>query len=130
MGIKAQVEGYEAFKSKTAEMEKLDGTLVILFSGSKDPSTGKSWCPDCVTAEPIVTSALDEAMKENKNINYLYVAVGERNYWKSQDCHFRTDSKTKLKSIPTLIRWDNPSIRLDEDNCGKQEMVQMFFEEL
>ena len=28
-------------------------TIYAIFSGGKDPATGKSWCPDCVTAEPV-----------------------------------------------------------------------------
>ena len=29
------------------------GDVFVLFSGSKDES-GASWCPDCVTADPVV----------------------------------------------------------------------------
>ena len=43
-GYKAWTEFVEANSSKT---------IYALFSGGKDAATGKSWCPDCVTAEPV-----------------------------------------------------------------------------
>ena len=43
-GYKAWTEFVEANSSKT---------IYALFSGGKDATTGKSWCPDCVTAEPV-----------------------------------------------------------------------------
>ena len=48
-----KVEGFEAFKSKVEELAKTGGDVFVMFSGSKD-SNGVSWCPDCVTAEPVV----------------------------------------------------------------------------
>lgn len=43
-GYKAWTEFVQANASKT---------IYALFSGGKDAATGKSWCPDCVTAEPV-----------------------------------------------------------------------------
>ena len=43
-GYKAWTEFVQANSSKT---------IYALFSGGKDAATGKSWCPDCVTAEPV-----------------------------------------------------------------------------
>ena len=30
------------------------GSALFLFFGAEDPKTGDSWCPDCVTADPIL----------------------------------------------------------------------------
>ena len=49
-----KVEGFEAFKAKLSELTAGGGDVFVMFSGSKDAS-GVSWCPDCVTAEPIVS---------------------------------------------------------------------------
>ena len=49
-----KVEGFDAFQAKISELTELGGDIFVYFSGAAD-STGKSWCPDCVTAEPIVT---------------------------------------------------------------------------
>lgn len=34
--------------------------LFIVFTGEKLETTGKSWCPDCVVAEPILKAALEK----------------------------------------------------------------------
>ena len=49
-----KVEGYDAFKAKISELASAGGDVFVMFSGSKD-ARGVSWCPDCVTAEPVVT---------------------------------------------------------------------------
>ena len=50
----SKVEGFDAFKAKLSELTADGGDVFVMFSGSKDAS-GVSWCPDCVTAEPIVS---------------------------------------------------------------------------
>lgn len=45
---KVEVHGYDALK------EALNGKsmrTIILFVGSVDPQSGKSWCPDCETGK-------------------------------------------------------------------------------
>ena len=50
-----KVEGFDAFKAKLSELTAAGGgDVFVMFSGSKDAS-GVSWCPDCVSAEPIVS---------------------------------------------------------------------------
>ena len=49
-----KVEGFDAFKAKVSELSSAGGDLFVMFSGSKD-ARGVSWCPDCVSAEPVVT---------------------------------------------------------------------------
>ena len=44
------VEGYAAWSQFVKENDGKD--IFALFCGGKDES-GKSWCPDCVTAEPV-----------------------------------------------------------------------------
>ena len=45
------LDGYDACLSKLESFSK-DQTVFVLFTGSKD-SAGNSWCPDCVTGNPI-----------------------------------------------------------------------------
>lgn len=115
-----KVEGYEAFM---AEIEKHKAKVVYaLFSGSKD-ANGKSWCPDCVTAEPIVYGALDDAPSDAV---FIYCGVGERDFWKDQQNVFRTS--LKLKSVPTLMKWGTPC-KLEEDQCASVNLVSELFSE-
>ena len=103
-GYKAWTEFVQANASKT---------IYALFSGGKDAATGKSWCPDCVTAEPVsywynvnvtlitglcirlrsfnahfkvVTGELD---KLPEGSTFVYVDVGGRDYWKNKSNEFR-----------------------------------------
>ena len=58
MVVKHKVEGFEAFVAKAEELSAdKSKTLIIMFSGTKDEN-GKSWCPDCVVAEPVVDECL------------------------------------------------------------------------
>ena len=51
----SKVEGFEAYKAKLSELTAGGGgDIFVMFSGSKD-SNGVSWCPDCVSAEPVVS---------------------------------------------------------------------------
>lgn len=118
-----EVEGYENFCQKITELEK-NGKVIVMFAGSLD-DTGKSWCPDCVVAEPVVESVI-KVSKED--FYFLVVRVGARNEWKAPDCPFRKDKRTLLKSIPTLLEWGQQK-RLEESECAKQDLVEMLLEE-
>ncbi|XP_047482430.1 thioredoxin domain-containing protein 17-like [Penaeus chinensis] len=122
---KIEVEGFDAFV-EAVESSKASGKPVfVLFSGSKTAG-GVSWCPDCVTAEPVVKGAVDKAAPEDSV--FIYVGVGGRDFWKDPNCVFRTDARTKLKSVPTLMKYGTPQ-RLEEEQCAKVDMVEMLFED-
>uniref|UniRef100_A0A0M3HPT3 Thioredoxin domain-containing protein 17 n=1 Tax=Ascaris lumbricoides TaxID=6252 RepID=A0A0M3HPT3_ASCLU len=101
---KVAVEGYEALK-KAIEGSKT--RTVILFTGSKD--SGKSWCPDCVAAEPVIAKVIGELSGSNfaneHDIRFIECSVGPREYWKDAKNPFRTDDHFKLSCIPTLIEY-------------------------
>ena len=68
--------------------------------------------------------------KESKTpVNFLYVGVGDRTFWKDQSNIFRTSPLTKLKSVPTLFKWGSPENRLEEEKCAKPDFVSMLLEE-
>ena len=94
--------------------------ILLIFSG-------KSWCPDCVIAEPVIESTLEKEAKEPTN--YLYVGVGGLAFWKDPKCIFRTDPMTKLKSVPTVFKWGSPENRIEEEKCAKADFVAMLFDE-
>ena len=149
MLTKHSVEGFEAFQAKAEELGKEDKPLYVYFSGSKTSDgkyanvqvenqfsseikivtfvLGKSWCPDCVTAQPVVESTLEKDVKVPTN--YLYVGVGDRSFWKDQSCIFRTSPLTKLKSVPTLFKWGCMENRLEEDKLFKPDMITMLLED-
>ena len=80
-----KVEGFPAFEAKLSELLAAGGDIFVMFSGSKT-AAGESWCPDCVTAEPVVTACLASA---ESGSHFLYVGVGDRATWKDPQCIFR-----------------------------------------
>ena len=119
------VQGFENFMSKVSELEKQGKEVYCLFSGTKD-ANGKSWCPDCVTAEPVVRGCLKNMPEAAV---FLYCQVGERDYWKNKSNEFRVHPKLKLTRVPTLMRWGAPNEKLVEENLFKPDMINMMFED-
>lgn len=76
---------------------------LFLFFGSEDPATGASWCPDCVTADPVLRATLAKAAPE---LTVYECPVGERSAWKGQMEHpYRVLPAFRIARIPTLIRF-------------------------
>nr|ABK63289.1 thioredoxin-related protein 14 [Branchiostoma belcheri tsingtauense] len=122
MVVSEKVEGLSAFLEV---VEKHKGkTIFALFTGSHD-AQGKSWCPDCVAADPVVEECVKGAPEDAV---FITCSVGDRAMWKDQQNEFRTHPKLKLTSVPTLMRWETPQ-RLMEEDCAKSSLVSMLFEE-
>lgn len=121
---KHNVAGFDAFITL---IEKLSATvgeqaIGVYFTGAKK-ADGISWCPDCVVAEPIVMAALERIEQPT---HFVYVDVGDRAFWKNTTNPFRTDKRTHLSVIPTLLRWRQPQ-RLEGEQLLKSELLDMFF---
>ncbi|XP_046965352.1 thioredoxin domain-containing protein 17-like [Vanessa cardui] len=120
----ANIKGFEEFVKYTETIDDNGPQVLFYFSGSKLPN-GNSWCPDCAVAEPMVRAFLNEL---NKNIIFVFVDVGDREYWKDRACPFRTDTRSKLLVIPTIIKWKGVQ-RLEGSQCGQRDLLQMLFED-
>ncbi|XP_077995571.1 thioredoxin domain-containing protein 17-like [Glandiceps talaboti] len=120
---KVSVEGLDAYLEKVEEY-KNKPCVYAYFSGSKGED-GKSWCPDCVAAEPVVEKHLPEAPEDAV---FIYCSVGGRAFWKDPNNRFRTHPELQLKGVPTLLQVNTPK-RLVEGNLMKDDLVKMFFEE-
>ncbi|XP_073523933.1 thioredoxin domain-containing protein 17 [Phyllobates terribilis] len=113
-----KVQGYEEY---SREAEKHRGRpLFALFCGDKDEQ-GVSWCPDCVTAEPVVRKELTHLPEGSV---FIYCLVGERMYWKDPNNEFKRI--LKLKGVPSLLKVGTPQ-KLTEDECLKSDLIQMLF---
>uniref|UniRef100_A0A4X2M3A0 Thioredoxin domain-containing protein 17 n=1 Tax=Vombatus ursinus TaxID=29139 RepID=A0A4X2M3A0_VOMUR len=80
-----------------------DKTIFVYFTGNKD-AEGRSWCPDCVQAEPVVLEALKHIPE---NAVFIYCQVGDRPYWKDPNNDFK--KKLNLTSVPTLLKYGTVS---------------------
>ncbi|CAH2086121.1 unnamed protein product [Euphydryas editha] len=118
------LNNYDEFVKYVENIKTRKRNIYFLFTGSKKEN-GRSWCIYCQLAEPVVKAYLSEL---NKNIIFVYVDVGEREYWKDRACPFRTDSRSKLMVIPTLIKWGGVQ-RLEGSQCGQRDLLQMLFED-
>lgn len=63
---------------------------------------------DCVRAEPVIYKKLEESPD---NVALLKAYVGDRPTWRNPGHPWRTDSRFKLKGVPTLIRWEDGSVK-------------------
>ncbi|XP_075992867.1 thioredoxin domain-containing protein 17-like [Anticarsia gemmatalis] len=124
MVTKVQVKGMQEFDEFYKGIDPKGPPVLFYFTGAKLP-TGKSWCSDCNDAEPIVEAYLTEV---KKSLIFVYVDVGDRETFKKTDCPFRTDSRTRIMVIPTIIRWKGVQ-RLEGEQCCKRELLQMLLED-
>ncbi|XP_043574447.1 thioredoxin domain-containing protein 17 [Chiloscyllium plagiosum] len=115
-----EVSGYDEFM-KAVDANK-ENTIFAYFTGSKD-AQGVSWCPDCVTAEPVVRGLLSELPEGSV---FIYCQVGDRPYWKDLKNEFRT--VLKVNAVPTLMKYGT-SQRLVESELHKPNLVQMLLSE-
>ena len=115
-------EGMDEFQKIVGLEEKQAHQTFVLFTGKVD-ATGNSWCPDCVDADPVIESAKPSTNPED---TFIECIVGDRPTWKDPKCPFRTNPKTKLKGIPTLVKWGTPE-RLNSDDCKNADLVTMLF---
>ncbi|XP_018520935.1 thioredoxin domain-containing protein 17-like [Lates calcarifer] len=91
------VRGYAEFCQAVSERKGKD--IFAYFSGDKD-AQGKSWCPDCVKAEPVVRGEMTHLPEGSV---FIYCQVGERAYWKDPNNDFK--KTLKLSGVPTLLRY-------------------------
>ncbi|KAJ2818360.1 hypothetical protein GGI24_005119 [Coemansia furcata] len=92
--------------------------VYVLFFGREAPDTNKSWCSDCVIADPLVREEIGKV----ENSILLEVPVDRSTDQDSATNTFRKRSDIKLTRIPTLLRWSKagPSpVRLVEDECNR-----------
>ncbi|CAM6100378.1 unnamed protein product [Calypogeia fissa] len=99
------------------------GLLLLLFLGDRDTALGRSWCPDCVRAEPVIYKTLESS---NKHMTLLRVYVGDRATWKKSSHPLRHDPRFLLKGVPTLVRWEDGKItgRLEDDEAHVEDKIK------
>jgi hypothetical protein len=102
------------------------GSALFLFFGSEDPATGASWCPDCVTADPVLRAA---CLRERPDLTLYECPVGQRSEWKNRPEHpYRGHPDLRIARIPTLVLFEDGCERgrLVEADCAKPDAVAAF----
>lgn len=114
----------ETFKSiLESALAANPGKVFCLFTGAKN-TDGVSWCPDCTRAEPVIDSVLVERSEVT-----LIEAIVERAAYRDAQYLYRTDTKIKLKCVPTLMRWDaSAAMSLDDKQSSDDVLVRELFD--
>ncbi|XP_026329773.1 thioredoxin domain-containing protein 17-like isoform X3 [Hyposmocoma kahamanoa] len=115
---------YEEFNDYVEKLPPQTSNCYFYFAGKKKEN-GRSWCIYCQLAEPVVKNVLNGI---HKHVVFVFVDVGDREYWKNPQCPFRTDTRTKLMVIPTIIKWNGVQ-RLEGSQCNKAQLIEMMFED-
>ncbi|KAI1717128.1 thioredoxin domain-containing protein 17 [Ditylenchus destructor] len=128
---KLEVDGYEALNDKLKSIDKTSGKVFVFFVGSKKLETGKSWCPDCVVADPNVEHAVSEVSNDISDpMTFITCNVGPMDYWKNPENHFKKDPNLKLSVVPTLVLYQSPGSRLVKDEeFGNVQCIVKFLKE-
>ncbi|XP_057807760.1 thioredoxin-like protein Clot [Salvia miltiorrhiza] len=115
------------FQQFTAEAANNKANF-ILFLADNEPSTNLSWCPDCVRAEPVIYKKLEAA---SGNVALLKAYVGDRPTWRNPQHPWRVDPRFKLTGVPTLIRWENGSVkaRLEDHEAHLERKIDTLVSE-
>ncbi|CAG9815984.1 unnamed protein product [Phaedon cochleariae] len=119
---KHYVEGYNAFLEFFKTFDSQGQKVHVLFSSTPGPD-GDTFCTYCKRAWPVIDEELE---KSDPQSHFVKVAVGDKPTWKDPECGFRKDPKTKVRVLPTIVRWGGPQ-RLEGEQCDKADLVNMLF---
>jgi len=115
------VNGVEEFEETIKNFTSNDNVFV-LFTGSPE-ADGKSWCPDCVSAEPVIHSSKTFIPA---NATLIVCNVGDRPYWKDPRNPFKI--RLGISCVPTIMHWTTRR-KLEEQQCMNIELLKMLYEE-
>lgn len=114
-------------KTQITNVKDQGQQLFLLFTGEKDSVTNKSWCGDCVDAQPILDTVFQEGAATSSNGIVLIECPLVRNDYKGNPSHpYRVHPQIKLQKIPTLMRWGNKGKTGEcvEDECKDVGLVK------
>jgi len=63
--------------------------LIMYFTGTPNPATGKSWCPDCVVADPVLEEMVKTARAQltGTTVAFLQCTVDRNSYFRHPDTY-------------------------------------------
>ena len=92
---------HSSFANKLEELVSNKKNFFVFVYGAHNPSTGKSWCPDCDLSQPFVKKAKEEIVfkkKEEKEILFVNIPVE-----KSERSDYTNSEIVRLGRIHSLI---------------------------
>ncbi|KAI8900564.1 hypothetical protein BC833DRAFT_581358 [Globomyces pollinis-pini] len=128
--IQIRVDDFDQFHTvlndTLLKATKTNARVFVLFFANEVPETGKSWCPDCVKADPMIKETLNKL----DNAVLIEAAAGDRPRYRTNPHPYKTDDQIALKAVPTLIEWNQtgPVKRLVEAECLIQGNLDAFIQ--
>ena len=75
MAMQIMVNGLKELRSHLESVDAGKKNVYILFTGNKDQPEGKSWCPDCNDADPVIK---ENVKLLNEKSEFITCFVGDR----------------------------------------------------
>ncbi|KAG5506462.1 hypothetical protein JKF63_05965 [Porcisia hertigi] len=84
---------------------KVPFALMIFLAGSTEPTTGNSWCPDCIPAKAEVAKRFSELQDKYGEAHafFLQLPVERASYLGNPEFPYRKHPALQLASVPTLL---------------------------
>ena len=123
--IKTTESNYNTIVKEYLQQKK---NFIVYIYGDRD-SQGKSWCPDCVIAEPFVENVLPRIkdLESQKEVFFINISVSI-----DKKALYKNDKIIKMKRIPTLIYFSNgvEMGRIVEGDMASQENIDAFIDQI
>ncbi|KAI8331580.1 hypothetical protein BC941DRAFT_360279 [Chlamydoabsidia padenii] len=119
--IRVTIQDFDTKVEKALQDEH--NKVFVVFFGTELETTGQSWCPDCVIADPLIRKALVDVT----GAVLIEAPVGLRNEWKGNTSHpFRV--KYNVPALPTLYKWskNGPGAHLVEEEAADINKLTAF----
>eukprot|EP01040_Poterioochromonas_malhamensis_P001285 gene1285-1360_t len=106
--------------------QDVDRKLFVLFTATKNPSTGLTWCPDCNVASPII----DEVLSKLTTPTTIVICDVDREPYRTSGYLYRVDPRINLRCVPTLLKWENGkgTLRLNDHESQIPAAVNELFD--
>ena len=116
------------FSSIIKDYLKQKKDFIVYIYGDKDEK-GRSWCPDCVVAEPFVEKAMEKIKEYESQKEVYFINISVEMFNREI---YRNDKILKMKRIPTIIYFSQgvEMGRLVEGDMASQENIDAFIDQI
>ena len=115
-----------AFLEKYNELAASGDMFIVYLTGSVDPATGTSWCPDCDVARPTIKSKCLDAAK----IPIVKGIVEQKSEWVGVSTHpYKVHPVIKAAGVPSLLLCQGNQVLMradDLEHFKNEEFVASF----
>eukprot|EP00806_Schmidingerella_arcuata_P007518 Macronucleus_7890.p1 GENE.Macronucleus_7890~~Macronucleus_7890.p1 ORF type:complete len:128 (+),score=45.41 Macronucleus_7890:1-384(+) len=103
--------------------------FIAIFTGTINPDTNESWCPDCVVAKPHIQRIVDAAAGR---IDFIKGIV-TRDEWRGNTAHPYRQPPYGAQGVPTIVLYEgrNALYRVDDlEQFTDSDAMDMFLDEM